>query len=413
MSWTRTRLKFLADVPVRNGIGEPGEQDNPDWPRYVRTTDIAGPRELRSDTFKSLPPSVADGAKLLPGDLVMVAAGATVGKSYLHTTSIPACFAGYLVRFRAKGGVDPRFVAYWTQSRPYLDQVSVGAVRSTIDNVSAGKYQNLLLEIPDLEEQRRIADFLDAETRVACKITTLRAQQKVRIHERQSAELVARLLPAASGDGRSMTRLKHLFSSVRGGLWGAEPAGDDGDVICVRVADFDRKRMTAGSRAETRRSLDPGRLRSRVLRPGDVLLERSGGGDKAPVGCAVSFDGVARSVCSNFVAALRPVSGVHPRYAGLLLAACYHGGRTIPFIKQTTGIQNLDGSAYLAQSVALPSMGEQRGIARELDRSIVEHLSLAGAIDAQINLLAERRQALITAAVTGQLDVRTARRARE
>ena len=38
--------------------GESGGEDNPDWPRYIRTTDIAGPRGLRDDVFASLPPEV-------------------------------------------------------------------------------------------------------------------------------------------------------------------------------------------------------------------------------------------------------------------------------------------------------------------------------------------------------------------
>jgi type I restriction enzyme S subunit len=340
----------------------------------------------------------------------MVAAGATIGKSYLHAKGAAACFAGYLVRFRAGPGVDPRFVAYWTESDPYLDQISVGAVRSTIANFSAGRYQNLWLDIPDLGEQRRIADFLDAQTAAISQIAELRAHQRARLRERQSAELVARLFPAAP-EGRMTSRLKQVFSSVRSGLWGADPAGDEHDVICVRVADFDRLQLTAGSRAGTVRSIDPGRLRSRTLRHGDVLLEKSGGGDKAPVGYAVSFNGVARSVCSNFVAALRPVPEVHQRYAGLLMAACYHAGHSIPFIKQTTGIQNLDGPAYLAQRVPVPPLRDQRKIAHDLDRSIDEHLSLADAIDSQLDLIAERRRALITAAVTGLVDVTTARSA--
>lgn len=408
MTWRRTRLKFLAGVPIRNGLGEPGQQANPHWPRYVRTTDIAGPRELRSDTFASLEPGTARHATLLPGDLVMVAAGATIGKSYLHTTSAPACFAGYLVRFRAGPGVDPRFVAYWTESDPYLDQISVGAVRSTIENFSAGRYQNLSLDIPDLHEQRRIADFLDAQTAAMSQLAELRGHQQARLRERQSAELVARMFPVAP-DGRATARLRQVFSSMRSGLWGADPAGDEHDVICVRVADFDRLRLTAGSRSGTVRSIDPVRLRSRTLRHGDVLLEKSGGGDKAPVGYAVSFDGVARSVCSNFVAALRPVPEVYPRYAALLMAACYHGGHSTPFIKQTTGIQNLDGQAYLAQRVTVPPLRDQREIAHDLDRSIGEYLSLGRAIDSQLGLIGERRRALITAAVTGKVDVTTAR----
>lgn len=121
--WRRMRLKHLAVEPIINGVGEPGEYDEPHWPRYVRTTDIGGPRHLRNDVFKSLPPPIANRAPLLRGDLLMVAAGATIGKSYLHADDQQACFAGYLVRFRPRPDVDGRFVAYWTESAPYWQQI--------------------------------------------------------------------------------------------------------------------------------------------------------------------------------------------------------------------------------------------------------------------------------------------------
>ena len=177
MSWKTTRLKYLAASPIRNGLGEKGEHEDRSWPRYIRTTDIAAPRNLRGDVFKSHPPEVARFAMLKRGDILMTAAGATIGKSYLHLSDEPACFAGYLVRFEARQDVDPRFVAYWMQSQPYWDQIAVGAVRSTIDNFSAGKYQQLELAIPPTDEQSKIADFLDAETAHIDRLIELRQRQ--------------------------------------------------------------------------------------------------------------------------------------------------------------------------------------------------------------------------------------------
>ena len=137
MTWQNTRLKFLAAIPIQNGLGESGGEDNPDWPRYIRTTDIAGPRELRNDVFASLPPDVAQRALLSPGDLLMTAAGATIGKSLLYLDNRAACYAGYLVRFRPGRSVDPRFISYWTESLAYGDQIRAGGVVSTIANFSA------------------------------------------------------------------------------------------------------------------------------------------------------------------------------------------------------------------------------------------------------------------------------------
>ena len=123
--WRQTRLKYLAATPITNGLGEAGQYDDPEWPRYVRTTDIEGPGSLRSDVFASLPPDIAAGAPLRRGDILMTAAGATIGKSTTYLEEGPACYAGFLVRFRPGQEVDGRFVAYWMQSAPYWDQINM------------------------------------------------------------------------------------------------------------------------------------------------------------------------------------------------------------------------------------------------------------------------------------------------
>ena len=50
------------------------------------------------------------------------------------------------------------------ESRHYWDQIATGKVVSTIENFSAGKYQNLSCPVPSTEMQREIADYLDNET---------------------------------------------------------------------------------------------------------------------------------------------------------------------------------------------------------------------------------------------------------
>ncbi len=63
----------------------------------------------------------------------------------------------------------------------------------------------------------------------------------------------------------------------------------------------------------------------------------------------------------------------------------------------------------LELSVACPPRDEQRRLAAKMDAIALDVSSLVSSIDRQLALLAERRQALITAAVTGQIDVTTAR----
>jgi type I restriction enzyme S subunit len=135
-------------------------------------------------------------------------------------------------------------------------------------------------------------------------------------------------------------------------------------------------------------------------------LEKSGGGDKQPVGFAVLFDHDEEAITSNFVSRLRPRPGVDGRYLTYILAAAYTARLNVRSIKQTTGIQNLDSASYLREHWCIAPSAEQRAIGDHVVAETERLISTQKAIDRQLDLLSEYRQALITAAVTGRIDVR-------
>lgn len=228
MKWQEVPLKHLAAVPITNGVGEAAEHEDRSWPRYVRTTDIAGPRSLRDETFKSLPPEIASRATLLRGDIVMTAAGG-VGKSMLYTSSAPACYAGYLVRFRPREGVDGRFVAYWMESRPYWEQIDGGKVVSTIDNFSAGKYQNLRCPLPGERQQGLIADFLDAETARIDALIAKKQQMIEAVTERHESMIFSAITRGLRGE-RAMKRTSLAWISEIPKGWGTPTVSTNFDL---------------------------------------------------------------------------------------------------------------------------------------------------------------------------------------
>ncbi|MFC8616583.1 restriction endonuclease subunit S [Micromonospora purpureochromogenes] len=316
--------------------------------------------------------------------------------------------SGHYICFRPRHGEHSQFLNWLLRSDVYTYQYArlSRGVRPNQIEIDNDGLRALPIRLPSLEEQRRIADFLDIHVPRISGVAAAKARQARLIQERFDAALVRALLPQETPPGWRISRLKYLVEFERNGVWGEAPSGSgDDDVICVRVADFDRLTLRAGSAATTMRSVPRNQYSSRALRSGDILLEKSGGGDSSPVGFAVSFDGPARSVCSNFIAALRPVSSTDARYLALLMAALYKARRNLPFIKQTTGIQNLDSSAYLSQKVWIPSKMEQVMIARGIDRELVDLNKTLRILRLQQQLLHERQQALITAAVTGRIDV--------
>lgn len=199
-------------------------------------------------------------------------------------------------------------------------------------------------------------------------------------------------------------RLKFAFEPIISGIWGDDQKGDENDIVCVRVADFDDVRGRVSTGRLTIRNISVSEQKGRLLRKGDLLLEKSGGGEQTSVGRSVLFDHGFIAVCSNFIALLRPRQKHDFRFLTYLMRALYHGGGSIPYIKQTTGIQNLDCSSYLSREFNFPSQDAERCIANYLDQQTAKIDRLISLRQRQIALLKEQRAALIQQAVTRGLN---------
>ena len=200
-----------------------------------------------------------------------------------------------------------------------------------------------------------------------------------------------------------VNRQRLTVTGCQNGVWGEEPDGLR-DTICVRVADFDRIEFRVSLDNPTLRSIDPSAAETRRLEHEDLLLEKSGGGERQPVGAVIIYDHGEPAVCSNFVARMPVADGYHPRFLTYLHAALYAARINTRSIKQSTGIQNLDSASYLNERVGLPNEQEQGAIADFLDRETAEIDALVARKERLIELLQEKRTALITRAVTRGLD---------
>ena len=165
-----------------------------------------------------------------------------------------------------------------------------------------------------------------------------------------------------------VSRIKDSVKEAKGGIWGDEPEIDDlNAVICVRVADFDRGRLTVDLSNPTFRSIAPSERNGRMLEYGDLLLEKSGGGENQLVGAVVLFEASEPAVCSNFVAKVTLKSTMYPSYWRYFHYAAYSVRLNLKSVKQTSGIQNLDQSAYFDEQAPFPPLPEQTAIAAFLD----------------------------------------------
>ena len=130
----------------------------------------------------------------------------------------------------------------------------------------------------------------------------------------------------------------------------------------------------------------------RLMRDGDLILERSGGGPGTPVGRVAIIDGFGPVYCNNFCQHLRvDASRCSPFYVARALWHRYLQGVTTRLQHQTTGIRNLDYAGYLAFPLLLPPLPEQQAIAAVLD-SIDEAIE---GVEAVITATERLRDALL------------------
>ncbi|MBS9996317.1 restriction endonuclease subunit S [Vibrio alginolyticus] len=201
----------------------------------------------------------------------------------------------------------------------------------------------------------------------------------------------------------SVHSLKRTVDNVTNGIWGSEPDGEN-DLIVIRVADFNRNQLNISDDKLTFRSIENKDRKTRLLKKGDLLIEKSGGGDKTLVGCVVLFDKDYEAVTSNFVAKMTPQQGFDSSFLRYAFSYLYAGKVNYSSIKQTTGIQNLDSEAYLLEKLAFPLYEEQQKIANFLDHETAKIDTLIAKQEKLIELLKEKRQAVISHAVTKGLN---------
>ncbi len=198
--------------------------------------------------------------------------------------------------------------------------------------------------------------------------------------------------------------LKRSVDGCVNGFWGGEPNEDENDTIVIRVADFERAKLSLKDEGYTYRRIEDKEKVRRLLKFGDLLLEKSGGGEKTLVGQVVLFDKNFEAITSNFVAKMTPNSGFDGRFLNYVFSRLYGDRINYCSIKQNTGIQNLDSDSYLAEKVGFPAFEEQQKIAQFLDHETAKIDTLIEKQQRLIELLKEKRQAVISHAVTKGLN---------
>lgn len=419
--WNRKRLRYLSSRPIRNGLGEAANSDDPDNPRYIRITDIAGPRHLRQDTFRSLPPEVARDAKVHEHDILISAVGATYGKSYYaQQLSGESCFAGYLVRLSPAVDIEPSFLAYWTESRDYWSQVDANVIQSTIQNFSAAKVRHLNAPVPPLETQRCIAKFLDEKTAQIDGLIEKKGALLDRLAEKRQA-LITRAVtkgidPVAPMKPSNIEWLGHIPAH-----WEVLPLkrlvvagiglqmGPFGGML-TNLPDYEtgfklygQENTISGDFRRGRRWVEEERfheLERYQLVPGDLVITRKG----SLGSCRRVPSGIQPGIADSDTIRIRPNhSRLLAEWALTLLHEAHFVSEQISAERRGAILSGLNTTVVGGLLFTAPPVDEQNNILSALDRILSRDDTIVAKVTETINRLVEYRAALITAAVTGKL----------
>jgi len=201
-------------------------------------------------------------------------------------------------------------------------------------------------------------------------------------------------------------RLKAVISEHFSGCWGEDEKHDGYDRLCIRIADFNFETQSVSSTASTYRHYNDKQIVSCTLKDNDLLLEKSGGGDKTPVGRVVVYkkNDNNEDLFANFCECLRVRKGHSPQFIAYLLKVVYIKTMMRQYYKQTTGLQNIDIPDYLGMKIILPPLAEQEAIVAFLDEKTGEIDGLVSQVEREIELLKEYKQAEIARVVTKGLN---------
>ena len=165
-------------------------------------------------------------------------------------------------------------------------------------------------------------------------------------------------------------RLGNVFERQITGEWGNECSENEPGAKVLRTTNF-----TSSGEIDFKnvvmRSINKSKVQSKRLHYGDIILEKSGGTEKTPVGRVVFCDESIENdiyLCNNFTQTMRANQVVgYPRYVFYFMWYLHYSGKTDLLQNKTTGIRNLQLKSYLNEELPLPSLDEQRRIAAVRD----------------------------------------------
>ena len=420
--WDVRAIKHIVSIPITDGPHEtPNFPDEgiPFVSAEAVSTGVIDFSKIRG--FISESDHFRYSQKYLPqfGDIYMVKSGATTGITAIVEVDREFNIWSPLAAIRCGKRAIPRFILNFMRSKNFQEAVTLNWSFGTQQNIGMGVIENLAVTLPPIPEQQTIAAFLDCET---AKIDALITEQQRLIEllkeKRQSVishAVTKGLNPNAPMKDSGIEWLGEVpehweiqkfsrcaFFQEGPGLRNWQFTQDGIRVICVtNITEFG----VNFSSYEKFISIDEYQTiyKHFTVSKGDLLLSSSGNS----WGKVAEFESDEIAILNTSTIRVNEISSrlIIRSYIKWLLVS---GGTREQLGQFMTGsCQPNFGPTHLSRLfVAFPPSDEQQTITAFLDRETAKLDTLTAEAKNAITLLQERRTALISAAVTGKIDVR-------
>ncbi|EOL8878501.1 restriction endonuclease subunit S [Enterobacter mori] len=408
--WICTQIKYGYDITLGKMLQKNKSSSKDELKPYLKAQNIQ-PKGIDLSVVDNMWFSPDEKNKLLlKNNDVLISEGGDVGRSALWQGQLVECYIQNAInRARAIKGNSPYFLNYWMVYLKSADFINTLCNKATIPHYTAEKVETSPLLLPNCDEQLHISLFLDHET---AKIDNLikKQQQLIELLKEKRQAVISHAVtkglnpnvPMKDSGVKWLGKLpshwqalptKRLFRLV------AEPAEINNDYELLSV-------YTAIGVAP-RKDLEPkGNKASTTdgywkVRQGDIIVNKLLAWMGA-VGFS-NYDGVT----SPAYDILRKVKDINPKFYHYLFRLELTQRE---FKRWSRGIMEMRLRLYFEELgriiMPVPPRQEQDVIVEEIEKIEHQYSQLENIASHQIDLLKERRTALISAAVTGKIDVR-------
>lgn len=367
-------------------------------------------REDREDNHNQASEDLGAYQRVMPGDIVlnkMKTWQGSLGVSAWEGIVSPAYF---VCRQRTDRAL-PKFLHYLLRSRPYIATYAAlsKGIRPGQWDLPWDEFRSLPVLLPSLEEQRRISDFLDDQVALLDQAVALRQRQMDLLHERFQSQVDVLSDPAPDKrDSAAMVKAGLVLRILSGFAFPSDEFSAAEGHRLLRGVNVGVREINWDQTVHWTRDVEP--VVSRFsLRAGDTVM----GMDRPWIGAGLRIaqlkDGDVPCLLLQRVAALRPSKHLDPDY----MFWVYQARRFRYEIEgELTGLSvpHLSGEQIASYRFPLPDLSTQRALATNITRAFHALERTGRLLSRSTALLSERKQALITAAVTGQFDVSAARK---